>query len=831
MSFCVECPAGCLGTLFSIYGSGTYTSDSSICRAAIHDGWLTDAGGVVTVVETAGLDQYQGSSQKGVASNSWGSWDPAFFFVVSPTPTPTNSVIQSCGGSLNQPTGNITSPNWPDLYEPRDSCEWRITAPTEGYITLSFTSFNLTGSIFSGDDCQLTDRVTVYDGNDADSGVIDTLCAARPPSGVLRSSGRHMFVTFRARRVGHYPGFFAVYTAVSSPVSPADCSYALGLESRQIQDAQLSASSQLPSYEAWKARLNGPIAWQFNVSRDRQPWLQVNLTTNHYISGLQTQGKWGGWLTSYMVMYSVDGLTWTPFEEGKVFPANSNGVNTTQNILDPPILATYVRIYPLSWNGNVPRLRMELLGCNGELTTMSPTSNLTTTSPAILTTSNETSTSLVQMSTSSTSSSTSASTEVSESTRWSTPMTSSEATTMQPVTSTGSRTTQLLTSVGGTRTTQSLTSEVKTTTTQLVTSEIVSTTLKHVTSEAGTRTTKVLTSEVGTTTAQYPTSVGMATTTQRMTTGEATSPKQTTPGWEAATTVYLTPELVTTTTQHVTSDVGTTTTKHVTSEVEATTTKHVTSEVETTITKHVTSEVEATTTKHVTSEVEATTTKHVTSEVEATTTKHVTSEGTTTTMHVTSGGGYTSPLYVSTSSIGHTDTLMTSPPTYTTASSTKMTAPMMSSTEQPKPTPPATKPVTTPSEVTDKPDVATSSPATHQKDPTAKLTTKGVDNKQTTKPPAASELQSGERSSIIPIAAGAGGAALLLLIIIIVSVVCYKKKKARQNEDKASLPLNEIKTESTVGAEFKDPPYLYPGQQNLPLAYTNQLYEQVMEKQ
>ncbi|XP_035664529.1 vitrin-like, partial [Branchiostoma floridae] len=87
-TYSVECPAGCLGTLFSIYGTGTYTSDSSICRAAIHDGRLTDAGGVVTVVETSGLDSYQGSSQNEINSNSWGSWGSAFYFVDSPTPTP-----------------------------------------------------------------------------------------------------------------------------------------------------------------------------------------------------------------------------------------------------------------------------------------------------------------------------------------------------------------------------------------------------------------------------------------------------------------------------------------------------------------------------------------------------------------------------------------------------------------------------------------------------------------------------------------------------------------------------------------------------------------------
>ncbi|XP_078585397.1 uncharacterized protein LOC144867372 [Branchiostoma floridae x Branchiostoma japonicum] len=105
-------------------------------------------------------------------------------------------------------------------------------------------------------------------------------------------------------------------------------------------------------------------------------------------------------------------------------------------------------------------------------------------------------------------------------------------------------------------------------------------------------------------------------------------------------------------------------------------------------------------------------------------------------------------------------------------------------------------------------------------------------NKQTTKPPAAAELQNGGSNSVVAIAAGAGGAALLLLVIIIVSVVCYKKKKARQTDDKTSLPLNEIKAGTKDGAEFKDPPYLYPGQQNLPLAYANfdQVYEQVIKK-
>ncbi|XP_035660129.1 putative GPI-anchored protein pfl2 [Branchiostoma floridae] len=696
---------------------------------------------------------------------------------------PTNGVPQICGGSLNQTTGNITSPNWPDLYEPLDSCEWLITAPAEGYISLNFIRFNLTGSIF-GYSCQLTDKVTIYDGNNTGCDVIGTLCAAWPPSGVLRSSGRHMFVTFRAQRVGRYPGFFATYNAMSPSV---DCSNALGLENGQIKDTQLSASSQLPNYEAWKARLNGGIAWQFNVSYNSEPWLQVNLTTNHYVSGVQTQGKWGGWLTSYMIKYSIDGFTWSSFEDGKVFPANSDGLDITQQILDPPIFATYLRIYPLTWNGNVPRLRMELLGCTGTTSGTVPTHSANETTSV---SSTSMSPPVVHVSTtrttSQTSPPTSGSTEVSESTGWSTHLT----------TAGGSRTTQPMTSDGATRTTRLPTSEVATRTTQHVTSDDATRTTQLPTSEVAIRTTQLVTSEGATRTPQHVTSEGATRSTQLLTSGGTTR-----------------------TTQPPTSEATTRTTKLVTSEGATTTIQHMTAEGAAT---QVTSESGTKTTQSLTSDSKTTNTQHVMTS----TTQQLTSEGITVTRQP-----LTSPMITQnvTSEQGTTttskDSLMTSPLPFTT------TSPMTSSTEYPKMTSPAIKPFSTPSKTTIKPEVATFT--THQKHTTWKtLTTKEMVDKQTTKPPAAAELQNGGSNSIVAIAAGAGGAALLLLVIIIVSVVCYKKKKARQTDDKTSLPLNEIKAGTKDGAEFKDPPYLYPGQQNLPLAYANfdQVYEQVIKK-
>lgn len=73
----VECPTG--GTPSSIWGTGTYTSDSSICGAAQHFGWLTPgAGGTVFYRTVAGLGAYEGSTQNGVTSSDYGSWDLSF---------------------------------------------------------------------------------------------------------------------------------------------------------------------------------------------------------------------------------------------------------------------------------------------------------------------------------------------------------------------------------------------------------------------------------------------------------------------------------------------------------------------------------------------------------------------------------------------------------------------------------------------------------------------------------------------------------------------------------------------------------------------------------
>lgn len=63
-----------------VWGTGVYTTDSRICRAAIHAGVIAPAGGVVNVMPVPGLPSYFGSAQNGVTSSNYGSWGSSFTF-------------------------------------------------------------------------------------------------------------------------------------------------------------------------------------------------------------------------------------------------------------------------------------------------------------------------------------------------------------------------------------------------------------------------------------------------------------------------------------------------------------------------------------------------------------------------------------------------------------------------------------------------------------------------------------------------------------------------------------------------------------------------------
>lgn len=74
----VECPPG--GKLGGpVWGTGTYTKDSTICVAGVHAGAISaDKGGVVIVKRVPGLRDYPGTERFGVVSTQYGPYADAF---------------------------------------------------------------------------------------------------------------------------------------------------------------------------------------------------------------------------------------------------------------------------------------------------------------------------------------------------------------------------------------------------------------------------------------------------------------------------------------------------------------------------------------------------------------------------------------------------------------------------------------------------------------------------------------------------------------------------------------------------------------------------------
>ena len=81
--FSYLCPPN--GTENSVWGTMTYTDDSSVCTAAVNYGLITfEAGGTVTIEMRAGLASYTGSNRNGTTTESSGHSTGSFVFIGQP---------------------------------------------------------------------------------------------------------------------------------------------------------------------------------------------------------------------------------------------------------------------------------------------------------------------------------------------------------------------------------------------------------------------------------------------------------------------------------------------------------------------------------------------------------------------------------------------------------------------------------------------------------------------------------------------------------------------------------------------------------------------------
>lgn len=157
------------------------------------------------------------------------------------------------------------------------------------------------------------------------------------------------------------------------------CSLPLGMESGNIKDQQITASSYKRSWwgDYWKpslARLNaqGRVnAWQAQANNHKQ-WLQIDLLKVKKVTAIVTQGckslSSEMYVKAYTVQYSDQGVQWKSYRQkssmvDKIFEGNSNAKGHVKNFFNPPIISRFIRIIPKSWNQSIA-LRVEVYGCD-----------------------------------------------------------------------------------------------------------------------------------------------------------------------------------------------------------------------------------------------------------------------------------------------------------------------------------------------------------------------------------------------------------------------------------------------------------------------------------
>nr|XP_033772510.1 epithelial discoidin domain-containing receptor 1 isoform X1 [Geotrypetes seraphini]XP_033772511.1 epithelial discoidin domain-containing receptor 1 isoform X1 [Geotrypetes seraphini]XP_033772512.1 epithelial discoidin domain-containing receptor 1 isoform X1 [Geotrypetes seraphini] len=155
------------------------------------------------------------------------------------------------------------------------------------------------------------------------------------------------------------------------------CRYALGMQDQTILDEDITSSSAWSdSTEAKHSRLDssdGDGAWcpAGPVFPYNTEFLQIDLRRLHFITLVGTQGRHAGghgkeFARTYQLKYSRDGVKWMNWKDrwgNEVIAGNENTQEVVLKDLGPPIIARYVRFYPMADRVMSVCLRVELYGC------------------------------------------------------------------------------------------------------------------------------------------------------------------------------------------------------------------------------------------------------------------------------------------------------------------------------------------------------------------------------------------------------------------------------------------------------------------------------------
>ncbi|XP_043242670.1 discoidin domain-containing receptor 2-like [Amphibalanus amphitrite] len=173
----------------------------------------------------------------------------------------------------------------------------------------------------------------------------------------------------------------ALLLATAAPAAAVDlgaCRLPLGVTSGQIKDDAMTASSSYDENNTGPQ--NGRVsveraagAWcpLHPVSRSSREFLEVALPSEHVVTAVLTQGRYGRGqgvehTRTFTLQYWRQGVGWRNYslwDGSTILPGNTNVVDVKENALVPPMVSSRVRFLPYSEYSRTVCLRVELLGC------------------------------------------------------------------------------------------------------------------------------------------------------------------------------------------------------------------------------------------------------------------------------------------------------------------------------------------------------------------------------------------------------------------------------------------------------------------------------------
>ena len=142
----------------TIWGTGTYTDDSPIGTAAVHDGHVAIGGNaVIRLTKSGGLSSYTGSTQNGITSSSYGSWSGSY----------TMTFVSTCSTSSTPPP--TTPTNSCSTYTVAPSNAQSLSNGTYTYVVTGSSSGTIWGTGTYTDDSPIG-KAAVHDGHVAIGG-------------------------------------------------------------------------------------------------------------------------------------------------------------------------------------------------------------------------------------------------------------------------------------------------------------------------------------------------------------------------------------------------------------------------------------------------------------------------------------------------------------------------------------------------------------------------------------------------------------------------------------------------------------------------------------